>query len=480
MIALARRSEPRFRGWRKPAFGAVILTLLTAAALAQPPDDGEDREEDPEQQAELQRRVEELEQRLAELESAPATTEEERKEERQPLVPGKGFPLVRRDWGELNLSLYTYLRYLNQTALDDTYTDSFGRTTDLHLRNDIQLQKVTIYFNGWIYDPRLSYLLYVWTSNTSQGLGAQVVVGGNLSWKFNKHLTLAGGIGGLPTCRSLRGSWPYWLKEDNRTIADEYFRGSYTTGIWASGNITERSWYKLMVGNNLSQLGIDAGQLEGGLDTWSGSAWWMPTTGEFGRRAGYGDFDRHEKLATMFGLSATRSPEDAQSQPGVNDIDNTQIRISDGNIIFTPGVFAPGTQIEAAMYRMASIDAGLKYHGYSLEAEYYRRWIDDFDVRGTGTLPISDLDDHGFQVHASAMALPERLQVYVTGSKIWGEYGDPWDAAVGVNVFPVKREEFRFQVEALRLERSPVGNYSLPEIVGGTGWVYFSNLRLYW
>ncbi len=28
-----------------------------------------------------------------------------------------------------------------------------------------------------------------------------------------------------------------------------------------------------------------------------------------------------------------------------------------------------------------------------------------------------------------AMVLPQSLQAYVSGSKIYGEYGDPWDVA---------------------------------------------------
>jgi hypothetical protein len=52
-------------------------------------------------------------------------------------------------------------------GLDSTYTDSFGRTSDLHRRQDIQLQKMLLYFKGWMFDPNFRYLFYVWTSNTS-------------------------------------------------------------------------------------------------------------------------------------------------------------------------------------------------------------------------------------------------------------------------------------------------------------------------
>ena len=41
--------------------------------------------------------------------------------------PNTGFKVASTDKGELSLRIYTYIRYLNQTGLDDTYTDSFGK-----------------------------------------------------------------------------------------------------------------------------------------------------------------------------------------------------------------------------------------------------------------------------------------------------------------------------------------------------------------
>ena len=80
--------------------------------------------------------------------------------------------------------------------------------------------------------------------NTSQGLGAQVVVGGNLQYTVNTHLTVGGGIGALPTTRSLEGNFPYWLPVDNRLIADEFFRGSYTSGILGRGRLLDEFDYQ--------------------------------------------------------------------------------------------------------------------------------------------------------------------------------------------------------------------------------------------
>lgn len=389
---------------------------------------------------------------------------------------GTGLVLARGELGELDFGLTTYFRYLNQRSLEPTYTDSFGRTFTLDRREDAQFNKVTLNFKGWMFDERFRYLVFVWTANTSQGQGAQVVIAGNLSYTFNENFTLAGGIGALPTTRTTMYTYPNWLRVDNRTIADDYFRGSYTSGFWGQGKIVDDLYYRVMVGNNLSQLGVDAGQLAAGMNTFSGAVWWMPTTGEYGPATGYGDFEQHQQVATLFGASYTQSREDAESQPGVNDFENAQLRLSDGTRIFQPNSFNTGARINEATYKMFSLNAGLKYRGWSVDAEYYLRRIDDFDV--TGTIPVDELNDSGFQLQASMFAIPEALQLYVSGSKIFGEYGDPYDVALGANWFPLNRREVRANVQALYLDRSPVGYNSVPLLVGGTGWVFTTDVVL--
>jgi hypothetical protein len=389
---------------------------------------------------------------------------------------GKGIVLARSDSAEIDFSTFTYVRYLNQKALDDTYTDAFGRTKALDLRNDLQFQKVTLNFKGWLFDPDFRYLFYVWTSNTSQGQSAQVVVAGNLSYHFSDAFSLAGGIGALPSTQSTNYTFPNWLRVDNRTIADEFFRGSYTSGLWAWGKLSDTLRYRVMLGNNLSQLGVDAAQLDSNLNTLSGALWWMPTTGEYGPGEGLGDFEQHQDPATLFSAHYTYSREDAQNQPGVNDFENSQIRLSDGTLIFQADPFGTGTQVRRATYQMAALSAGVKYRGWSLDGEYYWRWVNDF--KATGPMPFGQMYDNGFQLQGSAMVLPQSLQGYVSGSKIFGQYGDPWDVAVGLNWFPMHRRELRVNVQGLYLQDSPVGYASVPFIVGGNGWVLTTDVML--
>src|SRR6185369_3774444 len=176
--------------------------------------------------------------------------------------------------------------------------NGLGQEVKIDKRDDVELNKVKIEFRGWILDPKFQYVLYAWTNNAAMGQGAQVVLGGNIKYAFSDAFLLGGGILSLPTTRSTSGNFPYWLTVDHRTAADEFFRGSYATGFFAYGKPLPGFNYYMMLANNLSQLGVDAAQMDGEFTTFSTAFWWMPTTGEFGPRSGFGDYENHQDLAT--------------------------------------------------------------------------------------------------------------------------------------------------------------------------------------
>jgi len=392
-------------------------------------------------------------------------------------IPNVGFLLFEGEKAQIYLRFFTYARYLNQRNLDDSYVDAFGNSHTVTQRQDIQLQKFFLPLSGWFLTPKMRYYLYVWSSNTSQGDPAQVVGGGNISWTFNRFATVGAGITSLPSVRSTEGQFPYWLGVDDRLIADEYFRGSYTSGVWLKGEIKTRFKYMAMFANNLSTLGVSASQLDNRLDTQSYSLQWLPTTGEFGPWAGFGDFEGHDKVATRVGVHFTHSLEEKQSQPGTDGIENTQIRLSDGSVIFTPDLFGSGITVNEVDYRMTSVDAGVKYKGLALEAEYYRRWLSNY--AGVNTSGIPDITDNGYQVQASAMPIPKILQGYFSWSQIFGgAYGNDWEVRGGENWFPMKQRGIRINGELMYVNRSPVGYTAFPYPVGAKGPVFHLNFEL--
>jgi hypothetical protein len=231
-----------------------------------------------------------------------------------------------------------------------------------------------------------------------------------------------------------------------------------------------------MVATNLSILGVSSSQLDQGLNTQSFMLVWMPTTGEFGLYGTYGDYDNHQQIATRAGAHYTHSREDKQTQPSTNGIENTQLRLSDGSIIFTPELFGPGITVERATYEMGSVDAGIKYKGFSLEGEFYVRKLSRFTGVNTGS--IADVVDHGFQLQSSAMVIQRKLQVYLSGAKIFSDYGDDSEIRAGLNWYFLHERGLRFNGEWIHVDRSPVGYGAYPLQVGSTGNVFHLNVEM--
>ena len=277
-------------------------------------------------------------------------------------------------------------------------------------------------------------------------------------------------------CEAQRVSSRSWLGVDNRLIADEFFRGSYTSGVWLKGEFHTKLKYMAMVGNNLSTLGVSAAQLDNRLDTQSYSVTWLPTTGEFGLWNTFGDYDDHENVATRIGVHYTHSLEERQSQPGTEGIENSQIRLTDGSVIFTPDLFGPGITVNEVDYRMSSVDAGVKYQGLSLEGEYYWRWLSNFT--GVNTSGIANINDHGYQLQASGMAVPKALQLYFGASQVFGRYGNQWEVRAGENWYVMKERGIRLNGEWMYVDRSPVGYTAYPYPVGARGNVFHINLEM--
>ena len=152
------------------------------------------------------------------------------------------------------------------------------------------------------------------------GEDAQVVVAGNLNY-LQRCVAGILGVQSVPSTRSTNRTFPYWLRNDNRPIADEYFRGSYTQGIWAQGKIMQGLEYRVMLANNLSALGVSAAQLDAKINTFSGALTWMPTTGEFGPGNGTATLKTTSEGQRPCSAHYTRSTETPQSQPNTDSIE---------------------------------------------------------------------------------------------------------------------------------------------------------------
>jgi hypothetical protein len=376
--------------------------------------------------------------------------------------PGYGFQLVRSKFASLNISLYASARWLNQMSPDSTYEDHLGNTKAFDGRNDIYWQRAMIWFTGFLYTPKLTYMATVWTVTTTQ----QTLVYGNINYQFNNHFKA--GIGIVPNAcvRSLQGPFPFFTSTD-RTMAEDAIRGGFTNGVYLSGEIGPRLRYLAVLGNNLSILGIKASNLTRHFSK-SISLSWYPTTGEFGPRGGNGDFEDHQKLATRFGASFVHSRENRFNNTGTPSPDNTQVRMSDGGLFFETGALAPDVTVIEANFDLLSIDLGFKYKGLALHTEFYYRTLSKFN--SDGPVPLNSINDKGYTAQLLYMAIPKKLCIYGINSMLIDEFKrNPWEAGVGVNIYPSKTRSWRINVQGVHVYKCAAGGTFGLYTAGQTG-----------
>jgi hypothetical protein len=377
---------------------------------------------------------------------------------------GSGFVVHRSQFAELAIGGYALVRYINQLPADQEFTDHLGVVHDIDTRNDIQFHRAMLHFRGWLGSKKARYQITVWTVMSTD----QTTLYGFLGYQFHRKFNVYGGINSLGGTRSVLGSHPFWLAND-RVMADEFFRPSFSGGAWVNGELLPGLWYQFALMNNLSQLGIAASQLNRGMGT-GGTLWWMPTTHEFGPSGSYGDWEFHEKVATRFGVSPARSREDRQLQANTSP-ENTQLKLVDSVNLFDLGSLAPGVTVDAADYRIVAVDAGVKYRGIFAQFEYYNRWLSDFSA--DGPLPVADLHDHGFYVQASFFPIKKKLEIYGATSRIFGDesagFRDGREFILGGNYYWFDTRNVRTNMQFIDVKRSPVGSVFGFYVGGQTG-----------
>jgi hypothetical protein len=369
------------------------------------------------------------------------------------LDPGRGFLVGKTDLGELSISAYAMLRYMNQMDDDGVFTDHLGRERVVDERQDIYSHRVLVWLNGWLGNPKFRYTITSWTVNTTD----QDALFANVGYQFDPAFNLYAGVFGNMGSRSLQGSHPYWLGHD-RVMADEFFRPFFTQGLYANGEVLPGLWYGAAVGNTNSTLGTTAVQLDRKF-TYSGSVWWMPTTHEFGPRGGYGDYELHDRLATRFGMSLVDSPEQRFTDVSTSS-GNTSLKLADSVNVFETGALVPGVTVTEVDYRTASMDFGFKYKGFFLQTEFYYRWLDN--LKADGFMPVNEVEDWGFYVQGAFYPIPRKLEVYGATSQIYGDDSLGFDKSseyiLGLNWYPMNTRNQRVNLQYISVDKSPVGS----------------------
>lgn len=365
-------------------------------------------------------------------------------------TPSQGFALIKTTKGSLNISGYALFRYLNQLPAEQTFTDHLGRTKPVKTRNDLNSHRQMLWVSGFLGVPEFRYTITVWSLPTTQ----QTLVFSHLNYTVDKRLIIGAGITPTLTARSMQGSWPYWAATD-RQMSEEFFRGGFSSGVYVSGQPFPRFNYTVSANTNLSQLGITASNDSRDF-AYSASVVWRPTTGEFGARGGLADFEEHQQVATRFGVSMGHARE-FRAAPLGSAPNETQLKISDGLLLFEQGALADTVTVMNADYDEIAVDAGMKYRGFSLQGEVYYRQLSNFNA--TSFLPVNSLIDRGFMIQASHMVIPRKLNLYATAGYLWDEFKrNPWEISGGASLFPFQSRMWRLNLHLINVDKSPTSS----------------------
>ncbi len=380
--------------------------------------------------------------------------------------PGRGYQVAKAPKFDLWISAYVVWRYVNQLPADQSFTDHLGRQFKIDTRNDLEWHRIMVHFRGYAYTPKLTYVLTVW--NVLSTLDMYII--GSLNYSFHRSFNLSVGLDAVPGTRSLMGSHPLWLAND-RVMADDFIRPGFSSGLSANGEIVPTFFYKFVVNNNLSQIGLKANQLTRALAV-GGTLWWMPTTGEFGPRGAYGDWESHENLATRFGVCASGMHNEDRYNPTSNPSPgSTQIRLADSRLLFETGALADDVTVQSAAFRILSFDAGFKYHGIFLQSEFSTRWLDNFVA--DGPLPVSSIVDRTFYIQAAFFPIPKTLELYGATSQVYGDrnagFSHSYEYLAGLNFYPFDERYFRVNAQVINIYHSPASSTFGFYVGGQTG-----------
>ena len=326
--------------------------------------------------------------------------------------PGKGFLIGRTSAGELAISGYALVRYVNQMPGEQTFTDHLGNTRAVDGRNDIWPHRVMVFLKGWIGTPKLVYAVTLWTVlDTNQN-----AIFGNLGYQFSRKFSVYAGLNGNPGIALAPGLASVLARprpRDGRRVLPAVLQ----IRRLGPGRAGARPLVQRDAGRHQQHPRC---QVEPARPEFTTGALGVVDADDEGVRPP----GRLRRLgAAREGGHPVRRLVDVEPRAALHQLrggpDNTTLRLADSVNVFETGALAPGVTVQTVDYRILSFDAGVKYRGFFLQTEYYNRWLDNF--KADGALPVGSIHDTGFYVQAAFYPVPKKLELYAATSQIFGD-----------------------------------------------------------
>ncbi|MCA9041277.1 MAG: hypothetical protein KDA65_13065, partial [Planctomycetaceae bacterium] len=375
-------------------------------------------------------------------------------------VPGETpFSLKLNAWGQV--------RYQNFNAYIDSWTDNAGVTRSVHDRNSLDIERARLTASGHALDKRLVYFLQI--DGDTDGQHQLDFFLYHWGWEFDDSFKIHLGKKKVPASRQ-------WILSARRTrladrpMATDFLRPDLTVGVYFLGDLPHDSFYEIMIGNGYQTSNFNDANIDDRL-SFAGT-FYIDPLGEFGLQVV--DFDHSPEPLVRIGHSFVYSPFSG-SQVGVPTSETSLLRLTDGTLLTQTGALAPGVTVSDLDVYFYSVDAGIKWRGWSLGAEVYFRWLEQ--LKGNGPLPVSDLFQHGFFVEGGYFLIPRKFDINLRWSEVNGFYGDGTEATIGCNYYPLEDTRLKLTFDATRLVDSPLQNSPNDIFVGDDGMLYRTQIQ---
>jgi hypothetical protein len=347
------------------------------------------------------------------------------------------------------------------------WRDRAGVVRPVTSENFFEVERARLAFEGFIIQRELQYFINL-DADTDDN---HVVIFHDVwvNYEFDEALNLYFGKAFVPGSRDwLNGALR--MRMADRSMATTFFRPDRSVGIWAIGEPQPDWFYRVMIGNgfNTTDLAPDAMDAQ---FVYSGSMWW--NLGDYGQ--GYSDLTWHATPAAQVGQSFTFASSRGRDPLGQPLAEENFVRLSDGTRLTQRGALAPGVQVDHFDIYLYTVDAAAKYAGWSINGEYFCRWLQS--IRGDGPLPLAHFFDHGFYVEGGCFVVPQRLEINLRTSMVWGPFGNGREYAAGVNWFVNGTHNFKFTFDVTRLDNNPANNTGVNIRAGDDGWLFRSQFQ---
>ena len=382
-------------------------------------------------------------------------------------LDGRGSTILDHPDGPLPFALRANI------ALEGRYS-YFGRTQDYWYPNNtspagirdysvIELNRAMLTFSGYALRPELNYNVILYGSTAAGSLLPLGFVG----YDFDPMVKARIGAWKAPGTREWTSSWAASLGAD-RTMATTYFRPNWTPGAWIEGHLHPTLDYQFFIGNSFggAATNYEANRPGTGM-LYAYSTTWEPL-GPMGHTVS--DLKPHEKPAIRLGSTGVyQSTVDSTANPGTNNPDSTIFRLSNGTPFNSTNALGVGTTIQSADVYLATIDAALKYQGFTVYTEFMYRRLNNFGYSGP-TPTVGALNDYGGILQGSYFLMPGKLEMFARSSIINGLYGTPWEAGGGLNWYPMAMvPNWIVTAESLYINHSAASNLLTPYRAGESG-----------